>query len=368
MERMSLAIFATTRSISRSISRYFSPPALQRFWRLRRSPISWSLTLICWKTSRLRVMRSVALASSGSSGSLATSSRRMPLSFCASSLSRSSSRSTTGVLAQRLVDQPLALLDPLGDLHLALAVEQRHGAHLAQVHAHRVVGLLVDGEAEVGGLVVLLVEVAGPRLQLVAVLVALGPVDDVDAEVGEADVDLVELVGEADHLLRQHLVDLVVEQVALVLAQLDELPDRGVLVVHCYQACDGQSDLLFLPAPTERCPRRAARRRARSSPPRRAGGGSARLSLSTGLPGAPRRPARAASLISRDSSRRRFWCQRRSSLEMESGCPASSEATESSSKIRAMRSTAASSPLSSARTDCTSGAPPRLPYRAQKAR
>ena len=148
------------------------------------------------------------------------------------------------VLAQRLVDQPLALLDALGDLHLALAVEQRHGAHLAQVHAHRVVGLLVRGEAEVGGLVLLLVEVAGARLQLVAVLVALGPVDDVDAEVGEADVDLVELVGEADHLLRQHLVDLVVEQIPLLLAQLDELVDRGVLVLDGTRVAMANIDLL----------------------------------------------------------------------------------------------------------------------------
>ena len=36
---------------------------------------------------------------------------------------------------------PLAVLDALGDLDLALAREQRDRAHLAQVHAHRVVGL-----------------------------------------------------------------------------------------------------------------------------------------------------------------------------------------------------------------------------------
>ena len=76
----------------------------------------------------------------------------------------------------------------------------------------------------------------GAGLEVVAVLVALGPVDDVDAEVGEADVDLVELVGEADHLLGQHLVDLVVEQIALLLAELDELLDRGVLL---FDGCRG---------------------------------------------------------------------------------------------------------------------------------
>src|SRR6202035_5252969 len=100
------------------------------------------------------------------------------------------------VLAQRLVDGPLPLLDALGDLHLALAVEERHGAHLPQVHAHGVVGLLVGGETELGRLVLFLVELGGGRLEVVPVLVALGTVDDVDAEIGEPDVDLIQLVGE----------------------------------------------------------------------------------------------------------------------------------------------------------------------------
>ena len=42
---------------------------------------------------------------------------------------------------QRAQDFLLALLDALGDLHLALAGEERDRAHLAQVQAHRVVGL-----------------------------------------------------------------------------------------------------------------------------------------------------------------------------------------------------------------------------------
>ena len=175
-------------------------------------------------------MRSAALGSSGSSGSAATSSRRIRLSLIAISLRRRSSREDHRVLAQRLVDHPLALLDPLGDLHLALAVEEGDGAHLAQVHAHRVVGLLVGGETEFRRLVLLLVELVGAGLEVVAVLVALGAVDDVDAEVGEPEIDLVQLVGEADHLFRQHLVDLVVQEVALLLAQLDELLDRAVLL------------------------------------------------------------------------------------------------------------------------------------------
>ncbi len=45
----------------------------------------------------------------------------------------------------RAQDVLLSLLDPLGDLDLALAGEQRDRAHLAQVHAHRVVALAAAG-------------------------------------------------------------------------------------------------------------------------------------------------------------------------------------------------------------------------------
>ncbi len=42
----------------------------------------------------------------------------------------------------RLQHAHLPALDALGDLHFAFARQQRHGAHLAQIHAHRVVGFL----------------------------------------------------------------------------------------------------------------------------------------------------------------------------------------------------------------------------------
>ena len=152
------------------------------------------------------------------------------------------------VLAQGLVDQPLALLDALGDLHLALAVEERDRAHLAQVHAHGVVGLLVGGETELGRLVFLLVELARAGLEVVPVLVALGPVDDVDAEIREPEIDLVQLVREAHHLLGQHLVDLVVEEIALLLAQLDQLLDRAVLL---FDGCEARNRQSALPSATQ---------------------------------------------------------------------------------------------------------------------
>jgi hypothetical protein len=48
-----------------------------------------------------------------------------------------------------LMTDELAALDALGDLDLALAGEQRHRAHLAQVHADRVVGLVERARREV---------------------------------------------------------------------------------------------------------------------------------------------------------------------------------------------------------------------------
>ena len=60
IERMSFAILATTRSISRSISCNLSPPALHRFWCLRWSAISLSLTAMRLKISRYTVKFHVA--------------------------------------------------------------------------------------------------------------------------------------------------------------------------------------------------------------------------------------------------------------------------------------------------------------------
>ena len=62
-----------------------------------------------------------------------------------------------GVREMTLQHRLLAALDALGDLDLALAGEQRHRAHLAQVHADGVVGLVegARGEVELGALLAL---------------------------------------------------------------------------------------------------------------------------------------------------------------------------------------------------------------------
>ena len=120
----------------------------------------------------------------------------------------------------------LAALDALRDLDLALAGEQRHGAHLAQVHAHGVVRLVegARGEVELDALLLRLL----PELLL--------GVDDLDAHRTEHREDVVQLVRRAD-LGGQEVVHLLVEEVALLLAHRDELPDLVVLFLDRKRHC-----------------------------------------------------------------------------------------------------------------------------------
>ena len=116
-------------------------------------------------------------------------------------------------------DGLLAALDALGDLDLALAREQRHRPHLAQVHADGVVRLVqgARGEVELGAFLALL---GFPELLL--------RVDDLDPHLAEHGEDVVQLVRGAD-LGRQHLVHLFVKEIALLLSHGDELSDLVVL-------------------------------------------------------------------------------------------------------------------------------------------
>src|SRR3954454_10453609 len=138
------------------------------------------------------------------------------------------------VLRQRLVDAALPFFDAFGDVHFALAVEELDRAHLAQVHAHGIVGLVDD--AAVGLDDVLLDFFALVHLLLFDGAVdgddgfgrgggkrLLGILDDVDAEVCEADVDLIELLRQRGNFLGEGFVDLVVKQEALFFPYNDEL-------------------------------------------------------------------------------------------------------------------------------------------------
>ena len=122
------------------------------------------------------------------------------------------------------------------------ARQQRHGAHLAQVHADRVVGLVERAGREIE--LELLGAFAGAVEQLVFAVGLLG-VDDLDAGAAERAEQVVELVGRRD-VGRQELVDLVVQQIALFLADGDELPHFVVFFF------DRQRRVLLSSAPPSR--------------------------------------------------------------------------------------------------------------------
>ena len=113
-------------------------------------------------------------------------------------------------------------LDALGDGDLALAAEQLHRAHLAQVHAHRIVGAVVGaflgrGLGD-GGLL------AHRDLAALRRLGVLFGLDDVDAHLAQHGEGVLDRLG-GDLLGRQDLVQLVHGDVAAGLGLLDELLD-----------------------------------------------------------------------------------------------------------------------------------------------
>jgi hypothetical protein len=119
-----------------------------------------------------------------------------------------------------LDDRQLAALDAPCDFDLALARQQGHGAHLAEVHADRVVRLVERprGEVEFGLFGPVAVDGLAPGVPLLGV-------HEVDARVAKDGEELFEVFGRRGDLRRQDVVHLVVQEVALLLADDDELPD-----------------------------------------------------------------------------------------------------------------------------------------------
>ena len=125
-----------------------------------------------------------------------------------------------------------AVFDFLGDLDFALAAEQRHRAHLAQIHAHRIAGLADHVAVDVAVDLFLFFFFFGKLVAGTAERDPLVGVDDFDVHFAEDRHDIVDLV-RRDHLGWQHIVDVVVGQIALLLAQVDELLDLlQILLLH----------------------------------------------------------------------------------------------------------------------------------------
>ncbi len=123
---------------------------------------------------------------------------------------------------ERLLQAALSALDAPGEFDLTLAREQRHGSHLAQVHADGVVGLL-------GGV--------GARLKLrqflgflgLAVELELGFLEDLHARAVEIGEKLIQY-GAAHDVVGQYFVDLVVKEKALLLPGVDETLQTAVFL------------------------------------------------------------------------------------------------------------------------------------------
>src|SRR5215813_10768678 len=147
-----------------------------------------------------------------------------------------------GLEGERALAQPgdhrfAAGLDALGDGDLALAREQLHRAHFAQIHAHRIIralgrllglglgrDLLLDldqlAALALGLLVGLLARLLAPFARLLGL-------DHVDAHLAEHGEHVLDLLG-IDLLRGQHRVDLAMGHVAALLGGADELLDRGI--------------------------------------------------------------------------------------------------------------------------------------------
>ena len=108
----------------------------------------------------------------------------------------------------------LPALDPFRDLDFTLAREERHGAHLTEVHPDGVVRLVEGTRRQIE--LELLRPFTRPVEQLVFPVRFFG-VDDLDAGASERAEQVVQFVRRRD-VSGQQLVDLVVEQIALFLA------------------------------------------------------------------------------------------------------------------------------------------------------
>ena len=132
-------------------------------------------------------------------------------------------------LSQRPVDHRLAAgLDALGDGDFAFARQKLHLPHLAQIHAHRIVGA-VGGEFSrastlIGRFSLAFLVFLHLDNDVLGFLLAL---DDVDSHFREHRHEVFDLLGVG--LVRgQHRVDLVKRDVAARLGELDQPLDAGI--------------------------------------------------------------------------------------------------------------------------------------------
>src|SRR6185437_11802960 len=122
----------------------------------------------------------------------------------------------------------LPALNALGNLNLALARQQRNRAHLAQVHAHGVVGLLQCSRSQVKLDVLAFLALAFKALRF-------GAFQQVDSLSADRRDQIIEVVGGMD-VPGQKIIDLAVSEVTLLLACLDQFIEFFFVLVFNRQA------------------------------------------------------------------------------------------------------------------------------------
>ena len=128
-----------------------------------------------------------------------------------------------------LSTRSLSALDALGDFNFAFAREQRHGSHLAQVHADGIVGFFESAGGEVEFDVLpffavfeaFLIESCGRQL---------GAFQNIDALRTDGGQQIVKVFGTV-HVMRYEVIDLVIREISLLFSCVDQLFDVVELVV-----------------------------------------------------------------------------------------------------------------------------------------
>src|SRR5712691_10805082 len=190
-----------------------------------RARIASHRALRYFRLSRVVAPFGVSLSFSWSFSAARLALRTASICFC-TCLDRSAMRSSVissslKITSSRIVRSPLWSWSPrwmtrlamigVREIDFTLAREQRDGAHLAQVHAHRIVGLVERARREIE--LELFRAFGGAVDRFVVAQVLLIGVDDLDARAAEGVEEIVELV-RGGNLGRQQFVDLVVQQVA----------------------------------------------------------------------------------------------------------------------------------------------------------
>src|ERR1700722_10544137 len=131
---------------------------------------------------------------------------------------------------QGLEHADLTALDALGDFHFAFAREQRHGPHLTQIHADGVVGFFQSSGGEVE------FDVLGAFFSILEFFIERGggrrlrAFQNVDSLRTNRGQQIVQVVGTV-HIVRDQVIDLIVGEISLLFACVDQLLYVFVFVV-----------------------------------------------------------------------------------------------------------------------------------------